>query len=41
MGLSYGAIAVYSYLMHIEDRNTFPLYAGHTAPQSGSGLFQR
>ena len=28
-GLSYGAIAVYSYLMHIEDRKTFHSYAGY------------
>lgn len=29
LGLSYGAIAVYSYLMHIEDRKTFQSYAGY------------
>ena len=27
LGLSYGAIAVYGYLMHIEDRKTFQSYA--------------
>ena len=27
--LSYGAIAVYIYLMHIEDRKTFQSYAGY------------
>ncbi len=29
LGLSYGAIAVYGYLMHIEDRRTFQSYAGY------------
>ena len=29
LGLSYGAIAVYGYLMHIEDRKTFQSYAGY------------
>ena len=29
LGLSYGAIAVYGYLMHIEDRKTFQFYAGY------------
>ena len=29
LGLSYGAIAVYGYLMHIEDRKTFQSYASY------------
>ena len=29
IGLSYGAIAVYGYLLHIEDRKTFRSYAGY------------
>ena len=29
LGLSYGALAVYGYLMHIEDRKTFQSYAGY------------
>ena len=29
LGLSYGAIAVYSYLMHIEDRKTFQSYTSY------------
>ena len=29
LGLSYGAIAVYGYLMRIEDRRTFQSYAGY------------
>ncbi len=29
LGLSYGAIAVYGYLMHIENRKTFQSYAGY------------
>ena len=29
LGLSYGAIAVYSYLIHIEDRKTFQSYANY------------
>ena len=29
LDLSYGAIAVYGYLMHIEDRKTFQSYAGY------------
>ena len=29
LGLSYGAIAIYGYLMHIEDRKTFQSYAGY------------
>ena len=29
LGLSYGAIAVYGYLMHIEDRRTFQSYASY------------
>lgn len=29
LGLSYGAIAAYGYLMHIEDRKTFQSYAGY------------
>lgn len=29
IGLSYGAIAVYGYLLHIEDRKTFQSYAGY------------
>ena len=29
LGLSYGAIAVYGYLMHIEDRKTFQSHAGY------------
>ncbi len=27
--LSAGAIAVYCYLLHIEDRKTYPCYAGY------------
>ena len=30
LGLSYGAIAVYGYLMHIEDRKTFQSYASYS-----------
>ena len=29
LSMSYGAIAVYSYLIHIEDRNTFQSYASY------------
>ena len=29
LDLSYGAIAIYGYLMHIEDRKTFQSYAGY------------
>ena len=29
LGLSYGAIAIYGYLMHIEDRKTFQSYASY------------
>ncbi len=29
LGLSYGSIAVYSYLMHIENRKTFQSYASY------------
>ena len=29
LGLSYGAIAVYGYLMHIEDKKTFQSYASY------------
>ena len=29
LDLSYGAIAVYGYLIHIEDRKTFQSYAGY------------
>ena len=29
IGLSYGAIAVYGYLLHIEDRKTFQSYASY------------
>ena len=29
LGLFYGAIVVYSYLIHIEDRNTFQSYASY------------
>jgi len=30
LGLSYGAIAVYGYLMHIENRKTFQSYASYS-----------
>ena len=35
LGLSYGAIAVYGYLMHIEDRKTFQSYARQRLQKAG------